>query len=71
MQVWCGTRAYRNSIVDLDSYAGQTVRFRFRVSTDGSQGLTPHGWYVDDIKVQSCRTVPTDLLFTDGFELEG
>lgn len=68
LQVWCGTRAYKKSIVDLDSYAGQTVRFRFRVSTDGSQGLTPHGWYVDDIKVQSCQSGPSDIIYADGFE---
>ncbi len=69
LQVWCGTRPYKNSVVDLNSYAGQTVRFRFRVSTDSSQGLTPHGWYVDDVKVQSCRSGPTDRIFANGFQL--
>ncbi|HWU51367.1 MAG TPA: hypothetical protein VN153_01000, partial [Tahibacter sp.] len=68
LQVWCGTRPYKNSVVDLDSYAGQTVRFRFRVSTDSSQGLTPHGWYVDDVKVQSCSSAPSDRIFAAGFE---
>jgi hypothetical protein len=69
LQVWCGTRAYKKSVVDLNSYAGQTVRLRFRVSTDGSIGLTPHGWYVDDIKVQSCSSVQPDVIFANGFQL--
>lgn len=67
-QVWCGTRAYKNAMVDLNSYAGQTVRLRFRASTDSSTGLAPHGWYVDDIRVQSCQSAPTDRIFADDFE---
>lgn len=67
LQGWCGTIPYRKTIVDLTSYAGQTVNFRFRVSTDGSVGDAPLGWFVDDIKVQSCR-VPVDLIFANGFE---
>lgn len=66
--LWCGTRPYKNAVVDLDGYAGQTARFRFRVSTDGSDGLAPHGWYVDDVKVQGCRGVSNDRLFADGFD---
>jgi len=47
---------------------GQTVQFRFRLSTDSSVGRTPQGWYVDDIRVQSCQSGPADLLFKNGFE---
>lgn len=65
-QLWCGTRPYKKAVVDLNSFAGQTVRFRFRTVTDGSEGLTPHGWYVDQVKVQSCGA--PDLIFTNGFE---
>ena len=68
LQVWCGTRAYKKSVVNLSSYAGQTVRLRFRLSTDTSQGFTPHGWYVDDINVQSCRSAPVDVIFANGFQ---
>jgi hypothetical protein len=68
LQVWCGTRAYKKSVIDLNSYAGQTVRLRFRAATDSSAGLAPHGWYVDDIKVQSCRSAPADRIFANGFQ---
>ncbi|TDR47455.1 hypothetical protein DFR29_102115 [Tahibacter aquaticus] len=68
LQAWCGTIAYRKTIVDLNAYAGQTVRFRFRASTDGSQGDAPLGWFVDDIKVQSCVAGQPDRIFANGFE---
>lgn len=55
---WCGDpQDWLNSIVDLDAYAGQTVRFRFRLGTDRSVGK--EGWFIDDVRVQSCRAVPT------------
>ncbi|HJU39802.1 MAG TPA: hypothetical protein VJ724_09530, partial [Tahibacter sp.] len=63
---WCGSLPYRKTIVDLASYAGQTVNLRFRATTDGSVGFAPHGWYVDDIRVQSCTD--DDGIFADGFE---
>jgi hypothetical protein len=66
--LWCGTRPYKKAVVNLDSYAGQTVRFRFRTTTDSSEGFTPHGWYVDQVKVQSCAATPVDLIFVNGFE---
>ena len=63
LQGWCGDPVpYTRSIVDLNAFAGQTVRLRWRVSTDTSVGSVPHGWYVDDIRVQSCVTsVQADL----------
>jgi hypothetical protein len=63
---WCGTQAYSTASFDLGAYAGQTVRFRFRVRTDGSVGFVPHGWYVDDVRVEGC--VVTDTHFRNGFE---
>ena len=55
LQAWCADpQTYFESIVDLDAYAGQTVRFRFRIGTDNSVGRSPHGWYVDDVVLQSC-----------------
>jgi hypothetical protein len=68
-QGWCGDPApYADSIVDVDAYAGQTVRFRWRLSTDSSVGRVPHGWYVDDIRVQSCVAGGNDVIFVNGFE---
>ena len=50
---WCGDpQAWLNSIIDLNAYAGETVRFRFSLGTDSSVGR--EGWYIDDVKVQSC-----------------
>lgn len=55
---WCGDpQDWLNSIVDLNAYAGQTVQFRFRLGSDSSVGR--EGWYIDDVKVQTC--VPSAL----------
>jgi len=53
-QAWCGDpQNWLNSVVDLQEYAGQTVRFRFRVATDSSVGR--EGWTIDNVRVQACR----------------
>ena len=64
LNAWCGRpQPYLNSMVNLASYAGQTVQFRFRLGTDNSVGY--EGWYIDDVVVQNC---PNDLIFKDGFQ---
>jgi hypothetical protein len=55
---WCGTRPYRTASFDLSAFAGQTIRLRFSALTDSSVGSVPHGWYVDDISVESCQLEP-------------
>ena len=66
LNAWCGApQAYLNSIVDLTSYAGQTVQFRFRLGTDTS--VTHEGWYIDDMIVQNCLS-GDPMPFLDGFE---
>ncbi len=63
---WCGDpQDWLRSVVDLDTYAGQTVRFRYRLGTDSS--ISREGWYIDDVVVQSCVLAETPL-FADGFE---
>jgi hypothetical protein len=55
-QAWCPNPPPQDwliSAVDLDAYAGQTVQFRWRIGTDSAAGN--EGWYIDDIKVQSCE----------------
>ena len=52
-------------VADLDAYAGQTARFRFRLGSDSS--VSREGWYIDDVKVQSC-IVGEPPFFADGFE---
>jgi hypothetical protein len=57
---WCGDpQDWLRSVVDLDAYAGQTARFRFRLGTDGSVGR--EGWYIDDFYVQSCEDPTPDF----------
>ncbi len=66
---WCGDpQAWTRYVVNLDSYAGQTVRFRFRMTSDSSVGRVPHGFYLDDVKVQACGA-GSDVIFADGFEV--
>lgn len=57
LPAWCGVNIGPiQSFVSLDDYAGETVRFRFRMGTDGAVGIPTHdGWYVDDIEVQGCQ----------------
>jgi len=56
---WCGDpQNWLNSIVDLDAYAGHSVRFRFVLASDSSVGR--EGWYIDDVIIQAC--VPTATL---------
>lgn len=51
---WCGDpQPYLDSVVDLTPYAGQTVRLRFRLTSDGSQNR-PDGWAIDDVRVVRC-----------------
>jgi hypothetical protein len=71
LRAWCGDpQDWTRYIVDLSSYAGQSVKLRFRMATDSSAGRDPDGFYLDDVKVQSCRATagPVDLIFADGFE---
>jgi hypothetical protein len=62
---WCGTRtAWTKVIVNMASFAGQSVKLRYRLTSDSS--VSRDGWYVDDARVQSCIQNP--VLFADGFE---
>ncbi|MEN8162684.1 MAG: hypothetical protein ABFS37_01030 [Acidobacteriota bacterium] len=63
---WCGQpQPWVRSVVDIQAYAGQTVRFRFNLGCDSDTASL--GWDIDDFVVTSC--VPDDgPIFTDGFE---
>lgn len=68
LRAWCADpQDWTRYVVSLDSYAGQTVKFGFRMATDISLGRMPHGFYLDDVRVQACGERP-DLIFADGFE---
>jgi uncharacterized repeat protein (TIGR01451 family) len=51
-QAWCGVKDWTDSIVDVSIYSGDTVQFRYRLGSDES--VSHDGWYLDDVKVQSC-----------------
>ncbi|MDH5631448.1 MAG: M4 family metallopeptidase [Gammaproteobacteria bacterium] len=50
------SHGYVDSRYALDTLAGQAVRFRWRVGTDTSVGA--YGWWLDDVRVYYCNTVP-------------
>ncbi len=60
-EAWCGGGSgYVLTRVDLTSYAGRSVRVRFRFGTDGTQGQD--GWHIDNVAMLQCGIVPdTDL----------
>ena len=50
------SHGYVSSRYNLNSLAGQNVRFRWRVSTDDS--FYDIGWFVDDVQIYTCTGVP-------------
>ena len=60
MQIYDGTHYYwTQEIIDLSSYAGQQIKLRFALWTDG--GTERDGWYVDDISVYYYGNLPVEL----------
>ncbi|MFN9729677.1 MAG: choice-of-anchor J domain-containing protein [Pseudomonadota bacterium] len=52
---WCGDpQAYLKSVIDLAPYAGQTVQFRFRATSDDTVNR-PGGWAIDDVLIRRCN----------------
>jgi hypothetical protein len=55
---WCHVSpntSVRN-IVDLTGFAGQTIRLRYRATSDSNTAAAaPNGWSIDNIKVQRCQ----------------
>jgi hypothetical protein len=52
---WCGDpQAYLKSVIDLAPYASQSVRFRFRVSSDASVSRA-EGWNIDNVEIKRCN----------------
>lgn len=47
---------YTSSRANLSTLAGQQVRFRFRIGTDGYGDW--YGWFIDDIRVYTCSDTP-------------
>ncbi len=49
------TSGYISSRLNLNTLAGQNIRFRFRIGTDSS-GWN-YGWFIDDIRVYTCTSM--------------
>jgi extracellular elastinolytic metalloproteinase len=41
------SEGFIETVIDLGSYQGKTIKIRFRMVSDGAQGAT--GWYIDDL----------------------
>ena len=48
-----GNPTFIRSVIDLRSFAGQSVQVRFRTRTDSGTPPGPEGWYIDDIQVMN------------------
>lgn len=55
--MWCrSVGGARTSVVDLSAFAGQTIRLRYRsTSDDNTVGPLPNGFEIDDIRVFGCQ----------------
>ncbi|MFZ3070579.1 MAG: C25 family cysteine peptidase [Anaerolineaceae bacterium] len=58
---WCGVSDWVWTVVDLEDYQGEDVLFRFRLGT-GNTG-SAEGWYLDDVRVQSCVQDPLHKIY--------
>jgi len=65
---WCGDprNQWERYSVDLSSWAGQDVQFRFRFGTDTS--VLRVGWYVDSVNLRACVVDLPPEIFQDRFE---
>src|SRR5206468_3127428 len=55
-QVWSGSSSgWRQVLVDLLSFRGRSVKFRFRLGTDET-GVAA-GWWIDDVAVAFAQSV--------------
>jgi extracellular elastinolytic metalloproteinase len=44
---------FMRTVINLSSFAGQTVQFRFRFTSDDNTNVAGGGWWVDDILLRS------------------
>ncbi len=55
--MWCrSVGGARTSVVDLNGFAGQTIRLRYRATgDDNTAAALPNGFEIDDIRVFGCQ----------------
>ena len=68
LPAWCGDprNQWERYSVDLSTWAGQDVQFRFRFGTDSS--VSRVGWYVDSVNIRACFVDLPPEIFQDRFE---
>ena len=59
------SNGYQETIIDLSSFIGQTLYFRFRVATDDAP-TGNIGWYIDDISIIDLALTPNSATATSG-----
>ncbi|HRQ63858.1 MAG TPA: S8 family serine peptidase [Xanthomonadaceae bacterium] len=71
LDAWCDdpARPYADTRVDLSAFAGSEIELRWRLGTDSLVGR--EGWYVDDIRVQSCQISGADLSVDKQVDVSG
>ncbi len=52
---YAGAMPWSTQFVDLTSYAGDTIRIRFRFGSDSGAGR--EGWYVDDVQIRGVAPI--------------
>lgn len=50
------SNGYGSSRANLNTLAGRSVRFRFRIGTDSI--TDDYGWFIDDLRIYTCGTTP-------------
>lgn len=68
LPAWCGDPRdqWERYSIDLSTWAGQSVQFRFRFGTDSS--VSRVGWHVDSVNVRACLAAESPVIFQDRFE---
>ncbi len=51
------SNGYVSTRLNLSTLAGQNVRFRFRMGTDGT--VYDWGWFIDDVRIYTCSAAQT------------
>jgi hypothetical protein len=65
---FAGTSDWQEIEFDLNSYAEQAVKFRFRFGSDGA--VSQEGWYIDDLRITSSTMYPAPVSLYAGLNNE-
>jgi len=63
---WTSTAGWETVQVDLDDFAGETIRLRWRFAAQDA--AASDGWSIDDVELVEVPSCPLLEIFADGFE---